>query len=172
MRSTLFCSFCIVLLLSGCNNNDDDNSLTPAVASIGFATAGSAIAVGQEIEMSLQADNLSADVFAVSMQISFDQEVLAFSDSSGWVAGDLFGSNALTFVRTEESVIRLTVTRVQGTQPGNGFGTLCRLTFSGRAAGTSPLQIDRNELKLFDSTGVEIDLADIVINNAAMQVNQ
>jgi len=128
------------------------------------------IAIGQKAKLTLQLDGVSESIFALSLQVTYNEEVISFSDSSGFEAGDFFPQNALVFVRSDHSRVHLSISKVDSQLVRGESSTIGSLTFTGLAAGSSPVQITPNELYFYNDEGEIIDIPALELNEAVVQV--
>jgi len=164
---TRFAELCILLLFMGCEELTDelDDSLA-----FKLEPAFQTISMNNEASISLDIQNLSQPIFAVSMQINYSSSVLSFNDSTGFGVGEFFGNQNVIFVQEENSIINIALSIQQGNNEVDGSGTIGILTFKGNSTGTSEIEISLSELHFFDSTGNEISIGDFELVSAMITV--
>jgi len=135
---------------------------------IQFAPEKLTVASGEDMEISLEMKNLESTIFAMSMHIEYDRNVVSCDDSNGLQSGDFFGNEAICFIKAKYSVIYITITRIQGSEPVSESGKLCSLKFTGCQSGICDLNIAT--LFCYDSAGNEVN-ADIKTTPGTITVN-
>lgn len=158
-----------LVLLSGCSDTSTEPEPEPRPG-IFITPSTASLALGQRTDFLLSVENLSPPVFAVSLQISFDDSVLSGSDSLYPAASGFFGPNAVSFAQAEDSTVHVAISRVQGQTQVSGSGSLCQLRFTGRATGSCRLEIVPAELRFYDSLGTVIAIPDLEIRAATVSV--
>jgi hypothetical protein len=129
------------------------------------------IAVTQATRLSLIMDGVAEPVYGISLQLTHNDSVASFSDSLGVQIGGYFGPNALLFVRSNDSTIHLSITNIQRQADGRESNTLCILTFTGSAVGSSIIRAPSEQLCLYDSEGEVIDVPALETDIATIEVD-
>ena len=157
-----------IVILFGCETSTDPEQPIPKM----YLSPGSVtISVGEQSEIALKILNIPESVFGMSLQLDYDNTVLAFSDSLGLSVGEFFGQNAVVvFVKEENSKIYLTFSKIQSENPASGSGTICTLTFTGISAGSSVIQLAQNIFNFYDSAGETITMSDLTYVGTAITV--
>ncbi len=155
-------------VLDNCNVCDDDP--TNDCALIHLTPISQSIMVGESAVVTIEIDELSDPIFAISMEINYQTSILAFDDSSGFVVGDFFGADHIVFITEESSIIYLTITLLQGEELIHGSGSIGNFTFTGLAVGTSNIQIPIDRLHFFNDSGNEIFPNDLVLEPALINI--
>lgn len=145
----------LMMFLIGC---DKEPAPSPAIQILpGTAT----LSVGQAREFSINFQHFPTPIFGVSMRIQYESQVLSFTDSTGFMAGDFFGSDVITLAVGDSGTIYLACTLTQG-QPGqSGSGELGTLSFTSLATGTSVVAIHPTELVFYDAAGDIVLIPDL-----------
>ena len=154
----------ICLLIISCDEESDDSlafKLDPE-----FQT----ISINNEASISLDVQNLSQPIFAISMQVNYSSSILSFNDLTGFSVGGFFGSQNVVFVEEENSIIYIAMSIQQGNSEVDGSGTIVTLTFKGSSTGTSEIELSLSDLHFFDSGGNEISVGDFEIVPAMITV--
>ena len=154
----------ICLLIISCDEETDDSlafKLDPE-----FQT----ISINNEASISLDVQNLSQPIFAMSMQVNYSSSILSFNDLTGFSVGGFFGSQNVVFVEEENSTIYIAMSIQQGNSEVDGSGTIVTLTFKGSSTGTSEIELSLSDLHFFDSGGNEISVGDFEIVPAMITV--
>jgi hypothetical protein len=159
----------IMLSVMGCGKKS--TKPTPEIPKLIMTVDNSSIDVGQSSILIITLKNFSDPIFAISLQLTYDHSILSFSDSLDFEAGDFLGSNVITFVRGENSIIHLSITKLQDQSGASGSGVIGLLHFSGAVSGISDLNIARENLHFYDSSGELIDMSNLEIGSAQIQVN-
>ena len=146
----------IYLLMFSCEELTDDGLDGPTEFKLDpeFQT----IAVNNEAILSLNVQNLSQPIFAVSMQVNYNSSILSFNDLTGFSVEEFFSSQNVVFIKEENSIINIGVSIQQGNNEVDGSGTIGTLTFKGSSTGTSEIEILLSDLHFFDSEGNEISI--------------
>ena len=128
------------------------------------------ISINNEASISLDVQNLSQPIFAMSMQVNYSSSVLSFNDLTGFSDGGFFGNQNVVFVNEDNSIIYIAMSIQQGNSEIDGSGTICTLTFKGNATGSSEIYISLSDLHFFDSDGNEISVGEFEIETAMITV--
>ena len=155
----------ICLLIISCDEESDDSlafKLDPE-----FQT----ISINNEASISLDVQNLSQPIFAMSMQVNYSSSILSFNDLTGFSVGGFFGSQNEVFVEEENSTIYIAMSIQQGNSEVDGSGTIGTLIFKGSSTGTTEIEISLSDLHFFDSGGNEISVGDFEIVPAMITVS-
>jgi hypothetical protein len=167
LKSAVF--IVIALSIQGCGKNSSEP--TPVVSKLILTTDNSNINTGQSSILTMKLENITEPIFALSLRLTYDNSIISFSDSSGFEAGQYLGSDILSFVRVNNSTIHLSISKLQGQNGSSGSGIVCLLHFYGISSGTSDLQIAIENLHFYDSEGALLDLSNLEIGSARIQVN-
>lgn len=155
----------LVFLLMGCD--EEANSYDPVLRLI---PDNLSIGLEQEGVLTLNIEDLGKSIFGINIHIIFDPEIISFLDSSGFVPGDFFGTEKITFVREESATIHLTITLKQGSSEVQGSGEIGTLTFTGQALGTSSVDIIPSEIHFYDSDGELINIENLTTGAATINI--
>lgn len=128
------------------------------------------ISNGAQTAVTLNVADLDVKIFAVSMRLNYDPQMLSFDQNSGFVLGDLFDQNEISLVINNEGHIHVSLSLVQGTDPFKRDGSLATFTFGGMVAGTTQINIDQNELFFYDQSGNSLEMADLTVEVLAVSV--
>lgn len=120
------------------------------------------LSVGDSPIVSILAERFPA-IFAISLQISYDDSLLFINDSTGFNSGTFFGDNNITFATVESSTIYLTNSLTQGQEEVSGFGDIGSLVFNAQAVGQDTLEII--DYHFYDSEGNEVYINDLNIGS-------
>lgn len=159
----------VLMILTGCGDNSSKPETTEPALQI--SVDNSSIAVGETATVTLHLANITEEVFGMSFQVSYNNTVLDFADSSDVTAGDYFGTNILLFAHAAESAVHVTITRLQGQDGVSGDGDICNISFGADAAGTSTIGITDGSLNFYDADGNLIDITSLEIDSVDIQVN-
>ncbi|HBC46727.1 MAG TPA: hypothetical protein DEO84_06635 [candidate division Zixibacteria bacterium] len=159
----------VMIAVMGCGKKS--TKPTPEIPKLIMTVDYSNIGVGQSSILTITLENIGDPIFAISLQLTYDHSILSFSDSLDFEAGDFLGSNVIAFVREESSIIHLSITKLQGQSGASGSGIICLLHFNGAVGGISDLNIARDNLRFYDSSGELIDMPNLEIGSAQIQVN-
>ena len=147
----------------------DDNTENDC-ALISFSPENQNIGINESISLELELKGLSDLIFAVSMEINYNDSILIFNDSTGFNIGDFFGDENIFFVNQENSSIYFSVSIQQGNMEVDGTGAIGVFQFEGLSNGVSEIEILLNNLKFFDSSGHEIDISNLQIKSSTVTV--
>jgi hypothetical protein len=146
----------LILLMIGCSKKSTEQiQLNPKLS---FEPTNVGITIGNSADIVFRIDNLTQPIFAACFQIKFDNSILSVSDSLVSGLDDIFGDNAIRFMRIDSSIIRLSLTRIQGEQEITGSGIICGFRLTGSTAGICSLAVIPDESSFYDSDGAEVDL--------------
>ena len=154
----------ICLLIVSCEEELDDSvsgafKLDPEFQTISMIT---------EASISLDVQNLSQPIFAMTMQVNYNSSILLYT---GFDDGGFFGSQNVVLVHAEQdSRLYIAVSIQQGNSEVDGSGSIGTFTFDGLDAGTSEIDISLTDLHFFDSGGNEISVGDFEIVPAMITV--
>ena len=155
----------LIILFVGCGTEPEET-----VPTIALTPDALSIIVGQEGDLALQIKDFDVSIFGISMRVAYDSSNVSFSKSTGFAAGDFFGSDIIAFVQEESSLIFLTVTLQQGQQEVSGTGDLGKLTFIGKSPGSGTVEIISSELNFYDSDGNKVTISGLEIEIATVTV--
>ena len=158
----------LTILFAGCG--DDTTKPEETVPTFALTPDALSIIVGQEGDLALQIKDFDVSIFGISMRVAYDSSNVSFSKSTGFAAGDFFGSDIIAFVQEESSLIFLTVTLQQGQQEVSGTGDLGEITFTGKSPGSGTVEIISSELIFYDSDGNEVIVQGLEIEFATVTV--
>lgn len=139
-------------VLVGCSKNPV-KEVTPPAPRFSLSPDVVNIGIGGNGEVRVLIENIPRPLFAISFQLEYNSDVVVFDDSLGVEKGDYFSRDAMLFVRSDGSRIRLTLTTVQGSAIPTTSGWLCSLKFNAHSRGRSPLRLPLDELRFYDSEG-------------------
>ena len=117
-------------------------------------TTDSTVSVGGMLSANIIVERFPP-IFAMTMQVSYNDSLFTINDSTGFESGDFFGSNSIEFCNIDSSRVYITKSLIQGNTPVSGFGTVGALTFSAEAVGQDTLKLEM--INLYDSNGDDID---------------
>ena len=155
----------LIILFVGCGTEPEET-----VPTIALTPDALSIIVGQEGDLALQIKDFDVSIFGISMRVAYDSSNVSFSKSTGFAAGDFFGSDIVAFVGEESALIYLTVTLQQGQQEITGTGDLGKLTFIGKSPGSGTVEIISSELNFYYSDGNKVTISGLEIEIATVTV--
>jgi len=158
----------LVLLIIGCSNDSATSNQSSIVLDLELMQTS--VNLGEEAQLDILVDECSTPIFGICLQIEFDDEILAFSNSNAMVIGDFLGDDLVTFVQEEDGIIYLTFTLTQSNEPVSGSGKLCSIYFETIDSGTSSINILTNEITIYDQNGNIIEFDSIEINNTEINI--
>jgi len=160
----------MIFIFCGCQSNSPTEPPPDETQRLSFTPEDVTISIGQQTALTLRIENLSDSVFAISLQIDYDNTILSFSSVSAAESEDFFGTEAVQFVQDTLSVLHVALSRIQGQPEVSGSGTLCSFQLEGNAAGSTSFEVTPEHLKFYDSKGREIEAQDIEIQSATVSV--
>lgn len=92
-------------------------------------------------------------IFGVSFRVRYDDSIISVNDSTGFNIGNFFGNNSITFSKSENSKIYVTITLTQGDDKKTGLGELCRFICTGKNTGQTYINIQNDEIVFYDENG-------------------
>ena len=153
----------------GCGKNGANSVATnPKIL---FSPPHLSLTIGAQKQLNLNLQNLDPSIFALSLQIAYNDSFLAFDDALGADKGDFFDPEAILFVKQDSSIIHLTLTQIQGRGEVQGSGVLGVFTFTGKATGSSAISMLAGETHFFNAGGSEITIPDLEFEAAEITVN-
>jgi hypothetical protein len=155
------------LVIISCENNTTEPYESNLYLQL--STSQTEVNTGDEVQIDVQITECSEPIFAISMQIEFDNTILNFTESQN--ESEFFGDNCIIFFQGTEGIIYSSVSLMQNEEQVSGVGTLFSLTFASVAAGTSELNILLNEIKVYDEEGNTIEIDNIQTENIQINVN-
>ena len=117
-------------------------------------TTNSTVSVGDMFSADIIVERFPP-IFAMTMQLSYNDSLFTINESTGFESGDFFGSNSIEFFNIGSSRVYITKSLVQGDTPVSGFGTIGSINFSAEAVGQDTLKLV--QIYLYDSNGDEIN---------------
>ena len=155
----------ICLLVVSCEEEELDDSVSGAFK---LDPEFQTISMITEASISLDVQNLSQPIFAMTMQVNYNSSILLYT---GFDDGGFFGSQNVVLVQAEQdSLLYIAVSIQQGNSEVDGSGSIGTFTFDGLDAGTSEIDISLTDLHFFDSDGNEISVGDFEIAPAIITV--
>ena len=116
-------------------------------------TTNSVVSVGDMFSANIVVERFPP-VFAMTMQVSYNDSLFTVNESTGFESGDFFGSNSIEFYNVGSSRVYITKSLVQGDTPVSGFGTVGSINFSAEAVGQDTLKLE--QIFFYDINGDEI----------------
>ena len=156
MKRAHFISLSLIFFLCFCQGTITEQ--TQLVNTLQFVPDNLSVSQGRDIELSLKILGLKEPIFAISMQIAYDNDDIIKIDSATIKSGDCFGQDAVYFVTVIPKNIYVTITQIQGNLPVSGSGILCSLQISGASSGVCYLTIDPATILCYISDGSLIDV--------------
>lgn len=92
-------------------------------------------------------------IFGISFRVRYDDSIISFNDSTGFIIGNFFGNNSIAFSKSEASKIYVTITLTQGSDKKTGSDELCRFLCTGKNTGQTYINIQNNEIIFYDENG-------------------
>ncbi|MFC1484627.1 cohesin domain-containing protein [Candidatus Neomarinimicrobiota bacterium] len=157
-----------VILVVGCDKSPSEPvDTTPEIS---VSPAETFLSVGQTGDLMLLGENLDTYLFGFSARISYSPAIISFNDTTGLTEGDFFGSEIVTFVKSESSLIHLAISRTDDEDGGMQSGILAQLSFKAVAPGSSSVEILTADLNLYDQTGGLITISSLEMESATIVV--
>lgn len=130
------------------------------------------LSVGDSSVVSINLERFP-EIFAISLQISYNDSLLLIDQSMGFNSGTFFGENNIVFSNIQSSTIYLTNSLTQGQETVSGFGNLGSLTFNAQSVGQDTLEIV--DYHFYDSDGNEFYIgeydSDLIVGSLEITVN-
>lgn len=159
----------LILTIMGCSKKSSEP--TPPNPQLSFAPSTIGISNGYSSQVRLRIDNFSQSIFGASFRIDFNDSKISVADSLATDIESIFGENSISFIRTDGSVIRLSLTRIQGDNAFCGSGTICGLNLTGIGTGICSLIIRPAESHFYDIDGNVVTINNLAISPAVITVN-
>ncbi len=134
-------------------------ALAQGTTTVKVTPAAHTLPVGGVVELLVNVENVT-NLYGVDLAISFDPNVLEVIDANPnkagvqIAAGDLLKPDLEDINQVNNGVIGYIMTQVLPNTPVSGSGALVRITFRGKADGTSPVSLD--SILLSDHLGAGI----------------
>jgi hypothetical protein len=160
----------IVLFIVGCGDKSSEPgpNLVPRLLIVADV---SNVEINQTFSISIELENISEPIFAISMQISFANSVVSYTDSIGFENEAFFGQDVIYFTQEENSNLHLSITRLQGQNEVSGSGTICKLYFMAENSGDCAFEIAEEHLHFYDDEGIIIDMSELEIGSALIHID-
>lgn len=162
--------FILIILLIQINSCSDKSTEPVSDPELSFSPEEVTMSNNTQTAVTVNIADISKDIFAISMRLNFDDNVLSFDENSGCSVGDFFGQDAIHLVKVSESNIHLSISLTQGASPIKGTGAICTLTFQCIATGNCMLTINEDELIFYDAAGSAIEIANLSIGSSSISV--
>jgi hypothetical protein len=156
----------LFLLLSSC----DESPIESEEPSLYLDPETLTVSVESPASFQLRLESIEEPIFGISLRIAYNWSFLIFNDTTGFMVGNYFGTDIVTFIQAEAGTIHLTVSMTQGQTAVNGSGELGQLTFVGRYPNTGAVEILPAELHFYDAAGDTLSISDLMIGSAEIIV--
>jgi len=154
--------FIFVLLFSACN------LFTKATPQIHLTNFDSTFGGGETISISVTANDVKQDVFAISLRLIYDPEYISFNaDQSNWI-GDVWSDEALGILEDENHTIYISITEVAGSSSLKPNGTILTLDFTLEQIGAFIDFVD-DQLFFYDEDGAAINISNLEIEGITIE---
>jgi len=137
---------------------------------INFSSENFSFSTGNQMEVALKITDLQTKIFALSLQINFDADLLSFDENTGFINGDFFGEDQINLIKASENLIHLSISLTQGMSTRKGDGTLGTFKFTGIAVGNCELSIDESELVFYDGSGNPLKITNLMVGSSSISV--
>ena len=148
-----------------CDDNTDNDcaliNLTPHDTTIG---------VNETVDVEMDFKGLSDSIFAISMQVIYDNSILSFDDSTGYNLGDFF-DDVISFINEDSSSIYFSITLMQGATMVDGSGKIISFEFQGIAPGSSEIEVLSSDTQFYDAQGNEVSISNLEFSSSEINVN-
>jgi len=166
MKNILICAILAAQILS-CSTGSDPDQSDPKLS---FSKKVVSLSNGSTKDISLKLNDFTTKIFALSMQLPFDPDIISINESTGFSVGDFFDQNEISLLKIEGNTIHLSISLTQGTAPVKGSGVLGTFTLNGIAVGNCVLTIDEDELIFYDESGDAIEIEDLELGLTTIKV--
>ena len=166
MKNILICAVLVVQILS-CSNGNGPEQADPKLS---FSPEEISVSTGSQTDISIKVSDFKTEIFAISMQLNYDARILSIDESAGFSAGDFFGQNEISLIKTNGNKIHLSISLTQGTASAKGSGTLGTFTLNGIAAGNCFLSIAETELVFYDESGNSVEISNLETASTLIKV--
>jgi len=135
-------------------------ALAQGTTTVKVTPATLTLPVGGVVELLINVENVS-NLYGIELSISFDPNVLEVIDANPNTAGvqisagDMLSPDYEPVNQVANGFIDYALTQIKPTAPANGSGTLVRITFRGKADGTSAVTL--GSILLSNNQGGGID---------------
>jgi hypothetical protein len=169
MKSARLITLLLILISLSCSKKTTEPSQPNPKLS--FDPASTELSTGLSAQVRLRMENFAQPIFAASFQIAYNESKISVADSL--VAGleNIFGENAIQFIRVDSSIIRLSITKIQGDTAISGSGIICGFNITGTSAGVCSLAVLTDESYFYDIDGDIVTIDSLAIYPAIITVN-
>jgi len=164
MKNILIFAVLAAQILS-CSNGNGPDQTDPKLS---FSPEEISVSTGNQTDISIEVSDFKTEIFAISMQLNYDALILSIDETAGFSAGDFFGQNEISLIKTNGNKIHLSISLTQGTAPAKGSGTLG--TFTLIAAGNCSLSIAETELFFYDESGNSVEISNLETASTLIRV--
>jgi hypothetical protein len=164
----LFILMIILIQYNGCSDTGTAPVPDPTISLLPESVT---ISNNSHTEITVNISNFTQEIFAISMQLNFDTDILSFDENSGFSVGDFFSQKEIILVRQVDNNIHFSISLMQGAPPIKGTGTLCKFALHGVAIGNCILSINETELFFYDTAGNPKGIANLQIGSSSISVN-
>ncbi len=162
--------FILVFLIFQLNSCSDKGTESTPDPKLSFSPENVTISNNSQTEITLNISDIVTNIFALSLQLNYDTNILLFDENTGFSVGDFFGQNEISLIKVNEDNIHLSISLTQGSSSIKGTGALCTLSFKGISVGNSTLSINEDELIFYDVTGNSITIAGLTVVPSSINV--
>jgi hypothetical protein len=169
-NSTLVMAIGILTLAAiGCSDGGDPVAPVDPLPGIAVSLSKNTVEIGEEASLSVSLNGVDAQVFALSIRIGFDEEVVNIDEETGFVVGDFIGNEAIALFQIEDEMIYISVTNIADKGKSLRSGAIGDILFSGASQGQCEFTVDPEDLRFIDATGAEmavngLEMTGIVVN--------
>lgn len=156
-------------MMMGCSKKSTESNQPNPIVS--FDPANIEISAGNTTQIRLRIDDFTQSIFAASFQIDFDDSKISIADSFVTGFESIFGENVIRFIRVDSSMVRLSITRIQGDSAFSGSGIICGLYLTAISEGVCSLVFRQAESYFYDIEGDIVTIDSLKITPAVITIN-
>ncbi len=151
-----------------------ESSITPISFNpqLALSTFSDEVQIGDELIVGVHIQHFEQAFFAVSMRLSFDQNLFEFVvPDSGWL-GTVWSTGAIGIAESKSGLVHLSATQLRDSSNVTADGSIASLDFRALAADSTGFEIVENDLIFYDDTGEITSIAELELGNAYVVITE
>jgi len=156
--------FLVILVSLNCSESKSSDHKNPEIY---LSPDEVVVQVGGETHFDLILENLDKSYFAISLRIDYDPEFVSFNR---FLNGDIFSDDAVSFINHTGAEIHISISLTKGQSEINKDGTIGTIYFVSKLIGLSSVNLFKEDINFYDSSGNVMPIDDLVTVNAVIKV--